>query len=84
MIPAGIMSLAVLRIRVGVRHTIVIVVLSITVIRGITKLVSILIRVTIIRIILTILIRLAVTLLSIVVTIVPRLLSLPIVAMFRG
>ena len=59
---------------VRVRHTIVIV-LSIVVIRIITRLVSILIRIPVVWIIWTILIRRAITLLSIVATIVPRLLS---------
>ena len=70
-------------IRIRVRHTIV-VVLSIVVISIITRLVSILIRVTVVRIIWTIFIRRAITLLSIVVTIVPRLLSLLVVAISRG
>ena len=82
LISPGIISLIILEVEVGTRHTIVIV-WSIVVIRIISKLVSILIRIPVIWIIWTILIGRAITLLSIVATIVPRLLSLPIVAISR-
>ena len=58
--------------------------LSIVAIGIISRLVTILICSTIVWIILTILIRRAIMLLSIVITIVLRLLSYPIVAIFRG
>ena len=83
MISAGVVSLIVLEAKVRVRHTIIIV-LSTFVIRIITRLVSILIRIPVVLIIWTILIGRAITLLSIVATIVPRLSSLSVVAITRG